>query len=55
MSIDARITPIVPPRFGCHSELDKYRNGEPPECTIETRQTEKACEGCARREIGKGE
>jgi hypothetical protein len=51
MSLDNRITPKVPPCFGCHSDLDKYRKTAPWPCHIETSRNEKACIGCTRQSV----
>ena len=57
MSMDERL-PVKSCMFGCHSELDKYRSeGTQYECPFENRHTEKACDGCERREskVGAGD
>jgi len=50
MSLDERVQPQRRPFFGCHSELDKYRAENRTSCTLPDRSTEKACEGCGRRD-----
>lgn len=51
MSLDTRIAPKVPPCFGCHSILDRYKKDEEvlAKCEYANRHQEKACEGCNRR------
>lgn len=51
MTLDARIKPKVPPCYGCHSILDRYKKDEDvlAKCEYANRQQEKACEGCNRR------
>jgi hypothetical protein len=46
MSMDERL-PVKSCMYGCHSEFDKYREGDQRECAFDTRQTERACIGCA--------
>jgi hypothetical protein len=48
MSMDERLK-VKSCMYGCHSELDKHRIESQRTCTFETRQTERACEGCSRR------
>lgn len=47
MSLDDRIDAKAP-MFGCHSDLDKYRE-ESRLCTYEPSADERACGGCVRQ------
>jgi hypothetical protein len=39
--------------YGCHSDLDKYKEIRRTVCEFPMRHTEKACDGCER--VGCGE
>lgn len=47
--MDSRTKTKFRPMFGCNSDLDYATKREPFDCGFETREKEKACEGCSRR------
>ena len=49
MSLDERIDTKHRPMFGCHSDLGGLSKRDPFACDYETRDTEKACDGCERK------
>jgi hypothetical protein len=49
MNMDSRTKTKFRPMFGCNSDLDYATKREPFDCGFETREKEKACEGCSRR------
>lgn len=52
MSLDERL-PVQSCMYGCHSDLDKYKEIRRTVCEFPMRHTEKACDGCER--VGCGE
>lgn len=49
MSLDARIETKARPMYGCHSDLDKYKEKAPLPCDFKPYIEERACEGCRRK------
>lgn len=55
MSLDQRIETKTRPMYGCHSDLDKYKQDVPQDCNFEDPHAERACEGCQRKKEDDGQ